>query len=223
MKKFPLFLLFSLVLGLAASPVYSATIYPTIDSAASTINGGYSSFGGYNLIYAGDMHPHYSNYRPYFKFDLSSIPDNHVITSADLQLYCSFVRGAHNYDLQHVADDAGVANTIYWSSAVNQSAGTYLGTQYHDITGWQNWDLLATGNWDFATDLTDNYLSVRLIQQNESSHLNEFLQFRTIEWTGTSYDPRLVIESTVVPLPTTIFLLGSGLLGLVGLRKKFKK
>lgn len=40
---------------------------------------------------------------------------------------------------------------------------------------------------------------------------------------NTSIDNVMVSTNNVVPLPPTVWLLGSGLLGLVGLRRKFKK
>jgi len=47
--------------------------------------------------------------------------------------------------------------------------------------------------------------------------------FRSVDYTGTNYDPYLRIEYTAVPIPAAAWLLGSGLIGLVAIRRKFKK
>lgn len=213
-----------LSLGLYAPPAYSTsvTLAPTIDTWVYTLYTG-SSFGSEPYLNVGRLSPNYYYYRSFLKFDFGSIPDASVITSAELTLYCNTVRGSQGYEAHHVASDASIQNTMNWSTQPTTGL-TYLDAEPISTTGWKIWDLLDSGSWDYAGDLTDNFFSVRLARSNESAFLSQFAQFYSLENTvGNSYDPFLEIEYEPIPIPASLFLLGSGLIGIVGVRKKIKK
>ncbi|WAC08890.1 MAG: DNRLRE domain-containing protein [Thermodesulfobacteriota bacterium] len=168
----------------------------------------------------------YRIYRGFLQFDLSGIPDNAIITTAELWVYYG---GANpqNCSLYYVPSDSAVTNTMSWNSQPAPS-GAALDEQFLDMNNrWTTFNILAVPNvWNFASDLSDNLLSL-LIKGCESSGGPYILsQFSTLEaLPGTDLDPYLVIEYTVrpVPIPAALWLVGSGLIGLFGFRRKFRK
>ena len=232
MKKILLFVFtLGVVLGLSAPPGYSAiiTLAPEVDTYVSSGSIGTSYGTNTSLnVGIGPNPPHNRpKYRSYLKFDLSTILDNSTINNATLELYCYYATpGSYNYELHHVANDLGVTNGTTWSNQPG-AASAYLDREYissDSHVGWKSWDLLSVpGAWNFAADLVDGYVSVRLILDPESAHMPNMVAFHSMDYSGTSYDPKLVIDYTPVPIPTTIFLLGSCLIGLAGIRKKLKK
>lgn len=199
------------------------TLTPTVDTWVYTyIN---DSHGSATELNVGRLSPNYYYYRSFLKFDLSSIPNNSTITTADLELCAQTVVGSQNYEVFYVAGDSSVANTMTWSSQPGVTT-PFLDIELVGTAGWMTWNLLASGTWNYGNDLadTDNFLSVRISRTNEGTASSQFAQFRSLEYSGTSYDPRLVIEYQpyVIPIPGTVWLLGSSLLGLVGWRR-FRK
>jgi hypothetical protein len=84
-----------------------------------------------------------------------------------------------------------------------------------------------TQTWDSTIDLIDNYLSLAITMVDESP--DEPMQAEFISKDHLSlphYRPLLTIEYeeiTHAPLPGAVWLLGSGLLSLIGYRKISKK
>lgn len=102
--------------------------------------------------------------RTYLKFDLSSIPDNAVINSVTLYLYC--------YSTKSVALDLRVyhTNDDWQDTAVtwNQQPGTttLLGNRVGlTVNSWNSWSLSPSG---ISEDLADNTLSLQIRHANES-------------------------------------------------------
>ena len=229
MKKILLFVFtLGVVLGLSAPPGYSAslTLAPEIDTYINKASAG-TSYGTSDFLFAGKGASSISIYRSFLKFNLSEMPDNSIITNATLELYCSYTTGSGNYyyELHHVADNNVVTNGLTWNTRpTTPEIGPYLDRELISFgtTGLKTWSLLESGIWDFATDLSDDLVSVQLIRSLEY-YPGQLAGFRSLEYGGTTYDPRLVIDYTPVPIPTTIFLLGSCLIGLAGVRKKLKK
>ena len=222
MKKILLFV-FTLVvvLGLSAPPGYSAsiTLNPIIDTFAYEGEPN-TPQSGWEHLFAGRT-SHTS--RSFLKFDLISIPDDHFIANATLELFCDIAYGSANYKLHHVASDNLVTNGLTWN---NQPAvGSYLDEVTISDTGLKSWDLFASGDWNSAADLNDDdgFVSVRLSRLNDLTG-TQYAAFHNRNYTAWDHvPPKLVIDYTPVPIPTTIFLLGSCLIGLAGIRKKLKK
>lgn len=119
--------------------------------------------------------------RAYLKFDLSSIPDNAVINSVTLYLYCWGTRSvALDLRVYH-ADDDWQDTAVTW----NQQPGTttLLGNRVGlTFESWNSWNLSPSG---ISEDLADNTLSLQIRHANESlESLGSYGWFRS-----TEYDP----------------------------------
>jgi len=218
--------LFFLSLGLLNSPAYSSPISPTVDTFVND-SATSDSYGTSTDLYVGRLKVLTFNslYRSFLKFDLSSIPDGSTVTSAELKLYCKNPVGSQNYEAHHVASDSSITDSMTWSS--QPSVGlTFLDTQYisPSDTGWISWNLLSSSNWNYAGDLTDDFFSVRLIRSNETTNVNIYAVFHSMENTsGDTYDPFLEIGYMAVPVPASILLLLSGLAGIAWIRKRLER
>ncbi len=162
--------------------------------------------------------------RTYLKFNVTAIPDNAAITSAQLYLWDnSNAQTPININLHSTSDawlEAG-AGSITFNNQPWAPPGTanYLSTTAISTTGWVSFNLLTSGKWDYAQDLADNSVSLVLVAANESTVYGG-AQFKGEE-DGLN-PPRLEVTYQVVPLPPTVLLLGSGLAGLalLGARRR---
>lgn len=210
-----------ILLGIFSSPGQSSTISlnPTVDTYIDSSQGS-TPYGGSTILAVGIFNT--KTRRTLMQFDLSGIPDSATIASAQLSLYAYI-----NSDLTTVSEavrvgrlNTAVTNTTTYSDVVASSNWGETWGQLSDITsnGWKTWNLLQTGNWDYSVDLLDDALDLYLGYVNESYH-HSWTGFRSMDYTGNY--PILTIE--YVPIPSAVWLLGSGLIGLVGFRRKFRK
>jgi hypothetical protein len=167
--------------------------------------------------------------RSFLRFNLSGTPDSQKITQATLTL---FIQGGASADFtidaRHVPTDDWLAGGITWnhqpdSGNTLDNQAVYATTGNPGAYGTRvTWNLLAqTGQWNWQADLGDDHLSLVLRLPTESTTTAKFLSFRSAD--NDVYMPEirpvLNITTAPVPLPSGLLLFGSGLLGLVGLRR----
>jgi hypothetical protein len=222
-KNCTLILSILILLGIFSSPGQSATISlnPTVDTYIDSSQGS-TPYGTYSNLAVGIFR--YATRRTLMQFDLSSIPDDATITSAQLSLYAYY-----NIDISTQSEAVrvgrfkqAVTNTMTYNSVIASVNWGEAWGELPDITstGWKTWNLLQTGNWDYSVDLGDNALDLYLRYENEK-YYHSWAGFYATEWGAGKPPPQLAIE--YVPIPSAVLLLGSGLIGLIGLRRKFKK
>jgi hypothetical protein len=178
--------------------------------------------------------PNFGDSRGLFEFDLSSIPAGATINSATVSLYIGFnafspissrLTSVALYQVTSEWTETGVTydtrptwNTTQVTS-MSIPAGTGSGGSI-PFNGYIN------GN---ITNLVQAWLdggdSVNFgLQTSDTYTANGLLRIYAHEagGTGTTTDPRLRVTYTLapVPIPPTVWLLGTGLIGLVGLRRK---
>ncbi len=143
------------------------------------------------------------NRRSFVQFDVSSIPAGATIQSATVRLYMETApSGSRSYDINRV--------TASW---IESGAGGITWNNQPAVAGSPT-DTIATGTaagvwleWDVTCDVqgyvsgTHSNYGWRVKDQTESSATDYRSVFRTREYTGTTYDPQLVVIY-VVPTPT---------------------
>jgi hypothetical protein len=210
----------SLILMATGSWADSITYYPVADSQVDSVsagnNGTLSSFGV--AVYSDTWLQ-----RSYLKFDLGSgIPAGETITGATLYIesYFTAVSGNPWVNLYPVADTSWVdryPGYITWATAPPMDTGNLLdSTLVSALDTWYSWDVPATA-------LTQGLVSFGLTLQSEEMP-SHYAYFYSREYKdGIDFYPYLVVTTAPVPIPGAVWLLGSGLLGLVGLRRLRKK
>lgn len=176
----------------------------------------------------------------YFKFDLSSIPNNAVISTAALKLYGSaswstapgFVTPYDRYPyFYYVDDDSWSDESINWDN--KPAYGELLGMMYPGSAfSWSTLYFTYDGadNWDEYFDLEDDYLSIVGMIGDTLEYFSSYSAYSSLY--GQS-GPTLLLEYTVseipdppqevVPEPSSFILLSVALLGFfaVGRIKNF--
>ena len=216
MRKIMLLVVLALALGLLATGPVSATTVTLnpVDDAYVDHHNINTNYNNDNLIVAGSN----SDYdkRIFLKFNLSSIPNGATITQANLSLYLTDSSSDYSEDAKYVSTDTWVEGTITWN---NQPA---IGGLLDNATTpadnhWETWNLSPA--WSYATDLTDNYLSLAIVTDEGNYSNDTYASFESC-----SNLPKLVItyDECQIPVPPTVLLLGSGLVSLALMRRRFK-
>ena len=207
----------------------SFELYPVADGHVTKTGSTTIVYATAGYIRAGKTVSSYVAYRAAMKFDLSTIPDNYLITSAVLNLngpYPNLPYGAMVADLYHSSYDSWVEGD---SSIVNVTTPLPIvndllvskSISYPSPAGWTQWDLLASNNWDSATDLTDNALTLVMKGHNESTLYSYYSWYSS---NNASLRPFLSINadpiSAPMPEPASVALVGLGLSGLLFNRRR---
>jgi hypothetical protein len=133
-------------------------------------------------------------------------------------------------------DQTGISNT---ATGVQQAVSTTAGTTY-DLSFWSGnvvgnifgttttvnvlvngTQILAAENTGGAT--TQNWLQFTIsFMATESTTTLAFLNGDPVSDNHNGLDNVVLTEATPIPIPGAIWLLGSGLIGLIGLKRKFR-
>lgn len=219
MKFSYLFVLLTVIglCGLAeASLIYNESPIgdATVDSMDLTIRGGEAElmFQGYSEIPA--FYSLGSVKRTYLKFDLSPIPDDAEIFSAEFGIYFfeSNGGGGSTIDpsaaLYIVEDDTWREMSVTWDTKPDNTGGSIDDEIAMNGAGYYKWNLLSDlgeNAWSsYAVDLEDNILSLMLITPYEEH--NNYAKYYSSE----ASDNQPYLKITYIPEPLTIALLGLG-------------
>jgi hypothetical protein len=212
--------IFIALAGLAPGQAQAATytLNPTDDAYVSSISPTWNfGLSPYPLNIYTDGYDIYS----YLKFDLSSIPNGYVVTQATLHLnmYVHTISGTGAMAELHQANPNWSEGTIKWENqpGFNATVWSYVPLTGTTPTGTpDNWVVWTVPN--SGIDLIQDQLNL-LLKFNDLS-FDASATFRPDEYEVANVRPYLEIQANPVPLPGAVWLLGTGLLALAGLRKR---
>jgi hypothetical protein len=219
MKKGCLLAILGLFLcfGQASAGLY--TLNPTADAAWGSMVGvpSITLTANDSILQTGYYNSYW--YTTLLKFDVSSL-SGQTITGATLNLYSvgastMGLTGTNAYYAQNGWTEASIPGTIV--SGATQLIGS--NTTGGQIAQWHTWNLTLQ-----PSMLTSGPLSIAIMESGAQSGLPHH-QFASREYTDSLLIPYLSVTTAAapVPIPGALWLLGSGLIGLIGIRRRFKK
>lgn len=176
---------------------YVASEFPTTDN--SSLDRTYSYYYGYS-------------YRIFIDFDLSSIPDDAIVTSATLKMYCPWVNNAasHPYYLQRASSDWGGASKTWNNqpSVVTSDQISITHTQTQSI-GWHNFDVLSHVQYMVNYPVLNYGWCMRLQSESGTTRGNKYW---SQEYVNTSLRPVLEVKYVMpIEISATVTHSGNGL------------
>lgn len=225
MKRLAFSLFVSIIL-IAVSKSYGSIykIYPREDTFVSSLH----DWADLNFGWATSLrvewdaevghviNPKESQSHAYFQIPLPILKSDEVVISATFFTFLGggFYSGGGGLnqinDLYRVEDDSWDEYSITWNNKplINTMLSSYHATHF---STWVMWDL---SHLNFSTDLLDGSLSLAIVPRELSYSNTEFISKES----GNEYvRPYLQIETTIIPEPTTIILMSSGLLVLLSI------
>ncbi len=171
----------------------------------------------------------------YLKFYLNAIPGNESITDATLNLY-QFLGGGYaqiGTNLYRIANDIWSESTVTWNTQPSivtlygAVGGDLLGSNANGwaYQGWSSWNLFQAGAWNAAVDRQDGYLTLLLFETAGGTQSHNFCSRETDPTycpASAGHQPYLAVTTTaaVVPLPPSLWLFVSALVGMLALARR---
>lgn len=129
--------------------------------------------------------------RTYVEFDLSGIPPNAIVTSAYLKLFVESTAGSPVIHTARITEP-WLENNVSWSDQPDYTTDDQVTAAYFDIFGWLGVNVKDHIQ-KMVAGVYPNY-GWMLYHNNETENANKFHTFRSDDYAGTDYDPKLEIS-----------------------------
>jgi hypothetical protein len=196
----------------------TATVSLSATDSIAVGNGLANPFAGTGLFVGSQSQTtSYGDQRSWLKFDLSSLPGNRVVTSATLNLFNYYnMVNPQQVEVYGGTSNSWTASTITWGNQAALGTAALATTPVQARVAWYSWDVTSFVN---QNSTGDSLVSLVLKAQAENGTTNYAAFFRN---TYISQTPVLTVtyDVTPTPIPAAAWLLGSGLLSLVGIKRK---